>query len=279
MRIIRYDDGTRWGDPNARWGNPSYLLEPGDPGYTPPAASNQPKPKRRMQVTRNSYFPSKLSEMVLWLTNFKNKLPGYAATLGLSAGVATALVADCEWLIYVLGTWLPAVRTFSEACTNASKDAQDGDGSTLMSLPTFTAPAGGTPVNNGALQRIFSAVQQIRDVPACDNTIANDLGLIGSQKGMPDWAVFGPVLRVRHAAGGVTVEWGWQNKREFLHMIEIQVNRGAGWQTLAFDTTPGYIDTEPIPATPTKWEYRAIYRVEDQRIGQWSAVVSVIVGG
>jgi len=62
-------------------------------------------------------------------------------------------------------------------------------------------------------------------------------------------------------------------------MIEIQVNRGAGWQLLTFDTTPGYIDTEPIPATPTKWEYRAIYRVNDQRIGQWSAVVSVIVGG
>ena len=35
---------------------------------------------------------------------------------------------------------------------------------------------------------------------------------------------------------------------------------------------------EPIPANPTKWEYRAIYRVNDQRIGQWSAVVSVIVG-
>ena len=133
-------------------------------------------------------------------------MPGYAATLGLAAGTVTALVADCQWLIYVLGTWLPAVRTFSEACTNAANAAQDGDGSTLMSLPTFTAPAGGTPVNNGALQRIFTVVQQIRNGPACDDTIASDLGLIGSQKGVPDWAVFGPLLRVRHAAGGVTVE-------------------------------------------------------------------------
>jgi len=37
--------------------------------------------------------------------------------------------------------------------------------------------------------------------------------------------------------------------------------------------------TEPILATPTKWQYRAIYRIGDQRVGQWSAAASVIVGG
>ena len=66
MKIIHYDDGTCWDDPNARWGDPSYMLEPGDPGYTPPATpSNQPKPERKVRkVIRNSYFPSKLSDMV-----------------------------------------------------------------------------------------------------------------------------------------------------------------------------------------------------------------------
>lgn len=33
MRPIFWDDGTRMDDPNARWGNPSYVLEPGDEGY------------------------------------------------------------------------------------------------------------------------------------------------------------------------------------------------------------------------------------------------------
>ncbi len=33
MRPLRWNDGTKWGDPNARWGDPSYVLEPGDPGY------------------------------------------------------------------------------------------------------------------------------------------------------------------------------------------------------------------------------------------------------
>jgi hypothetical protein len=48
---------------------------------------------------------------------------------------------------------------------------------------------------------------------------------------------------------------------------------------LAFDSTPGYTDTEPFPSAPTKWTYRAIYRVGDERVGQWSKSVSVMVGG
>src|SRR6185436_5248983 len=29
-------DGTRFGDPNAYWGSPSYVLQPGDPGFIAP---------------------------------------------------------------------------------------------------------------------------------------------------------------------------------------------------------------------------------------------------
>jgi hypothetical protein len=53
MRVLRWDDGTRFDDPNARWGDPSYVLEPGDPGYVgpappPPAAPLPPKKGKRI---------------------------------------------------------------------------------------------------------------------------------------------------------------------------------------------------------------------------------------
>jgi hypothetical protein len=50
-----------------------------------------------------------------------------------------------------------------------------------------------------------------------------------------------------------------------------------GYVFLANDTTPGYTDTTPFPTTPAKWTYRAIYRVGDEQVGQWSAPVSVAV--
>ena len=37
-------------------------------------------------------------------------------------------------------------------------------------------------------------------------------------------------------------------------------------------------DTQPLPAAPGKWTYRGIYRVDDDRVGQWSNPVSVMVG-
>jgi hypothetical protein len=230
-------------------------------------------------MTRNSYYPPGTAQQVTWHSNWRNKLPVHATALGLAPAVVTAAQADSDWLIYVLGTWLPAVRTFAEACTDAASEAQDGPGTGLMSLPTFTAPDGGTPVNTGALARTFNLVQTIRVKPACTEAIASDLGIVGSEMSEPDWATFGPVLKISRDPAGVTVGWGWQGKKAFLDMIEIQVDRGNGWQLLAYDTTPGYVDTEPIPATPTKWQYRAIYRVGDQRVGQWSAAASVVVGG
>src|SRR5439155_26621655 len=64
----------------------------------------------------------------------------------------------------------------------------------------------------------------------------------------------------------VIIDWGWQGQGAFLDMIELQVDRsgGQGYGFLANDTTPGYVDTMPFPATPTKWTYRGIYRVGDQ---------------
>jgi hypothetical protein len=32
------------------------------------------------------------------------------------------------------------------------------------------------------------------------------------------------------------------------------------------------------PAAPTKWTYRAIFRLDDQRVGQWSDDLSINVG-
>jgi len=61
--------------------------------------------------------------------------------------------------------------------------------------------------------------------------------------------------------------------------VEIEVDRGTGWVLLAIDTVPDYIDTHDLPSTPAAWKYRAIYRLNDGRIGQWSGVEQITVGG
>ena len=83
------------------------------------------------------------------------------------------------------------------------------------------------------------------------------------------------------AGNHVLIKWGWGGHEVFLDLCELQVDRGDGkaFVLLTYDTTPGYTDTQPFPAVPAKWTYRAIYRVGDSQVGQWSSPVSVTVGG
>ena len=54
MRPLRWDDGTVWGEPNARWSDvASYVLEPGDPGYVNTAPATGAQPPRKGNRTMN----------------------------------------------------------------------------------------------------------------------------------------------------------------------------------------------------------------------------------
>ena len=238
-------------------------------------------------MKRQPYYPSRIADQIVWLNNFADKLATHAPTLGISTAECAAAIADARWLVYVLGSWAPAAKAWSQACTDAVQEAQTGDGLSLMALPTFTPPplpaAVGAlpavvPVNTGALKRIFDVVQMMKQHGSFTETIGTDLGVIGPEDTGPDLATLRPELTVTPGVDAVQIQWGWRGHGRFLDQCEIQVDRGSGWTLLTYDTTPNYTDTEPPPATPTKWRYRAIYRVNDARVGQWSEEISVIVG-
>ena len=233
-------------------------------------------------MRRNSYYPLRQNDQIVWLANFSNKLPGLATVLGLTAGQVTAAVADCGWLIYTLQAWLPAGRAWSLACTDAVADAQTGAGTGLMVLPVFTAPPlpnGVVAVNTGALTRIFALVQSLKEDGKCSEANATNLRIVGAAQTGPDLAIVQPIIAASLSGNQVNIKWGWGGNSAFLDSCEIQVDRndGKGYGLLTIDTTPGYTDTQPFPAAAAKWTYKAIYRLDDAQVGLWSQPVSVIV--
>jgi hypothetical protein len=161
-------------------------------------------------------------------------------------------------------------------------EALSGTGSTAQVLTTFTAPElpdGTVAVKPGALDRIFALVADIKVSDGYTEVIGKDLGIVGAEQGAPDMATLQADITAKIAGNIVEIGWGWQGHSAFLDMLEIQVDRGQGWVHLASDTTPGYNDTTPFPATLTRWKYRAIFRVDDAQVGVWSQVVEVAVGG
>ncbi len=65
--------------------------------------------------------------------------------------------------------------------------------------------------------------------------------------------------------------------------IEIWVDRndGNGFVFLVIHTEPNTPDPAPLPppGTSVVWKYKAIYRYHDEQVGEWSDVLSVVVGG
>ncbi|MCX6900555.1 MAG: hypothetical protein NT105_17890 [Verrucomicrobia bacterium] len=235
-------------------------------------------------MKHNSWYPPRAADQVTCLENFRNKLPGYGETVGLTPAQISAGVADCRWMIYVIQSWLPAARAWALACTDAADDAQTGDGATLMELPVFTAPTlptGVVAVNTGALNRFFALVQIIKDNSGYTEAIGTDLGIVGGEQGAPDLTTLKPEFKLSLTTNGVRIAWGWGGYAAFLDMIELQVDRNdsKGWVFLATDTTPGYTDTTPLPSTLTKWKYRGIFHLDDQQVGLWSNEMSITVGG
>jgi hypothetical protein len=288
MRTVNYDSGDpeiRFDNPNLYWGNPGYLLEPGDPGYVPSIpAVNEPRTKHK-KMKHAQYYPKTQPAQVVWLATFKGKLPIYATTpLALASGVATAAVADAGWLQYILELWLPAVRNWSKSCTDALIAAQTGTGSGAMTLPVFTAPAlpsGVAPVAPGALERIFALVQAIKKDGKSTDAINADLGIIGTAETSPDLSTVVPIIGVKPSGGEVHIKWGYQGHSKWLASCEILVDRADshGFVLLTIDTTPNYTDTMTWPSAKTVWTYKAIYRADDAQVGHWSQPVSVPVGG
>jgi hypothetical protein len=286
MRIATWDSGDPemyFDNPNLIWGSPSMLLEPGDVGYTPPFSSVNKLKTKTKTMKKNNFFPMRQGDQITWFTNFGGKIAGHAAALGLSPAQIAAIVADCLWMVYVLKDWLPATRKWSLSCTDALIEAQSGSGTAVQVLPVFTAPALVAPtvaVLPGAQARIFTAVQAIKEGGKCTPAIGDDLGILGSDKLPPDLTGVQPVIDASISGHQVFIKWGWGGLGAYLDMCELQVDRndGKGFVLLAYDTTPGYTDTQPFPAVKTIWTYRAIYHVGEAQVGVWSNAVSLPVG-
>jgi hypothetical protein len=236
----------------------------------------------------NPFWPRKQAQQIIWLGNVVTKLPGYATTLGLTTQQVNSIIADCLWMVYMLQFWLPETRSWAKSCTDALTETQTGTGTANQVLPVFTPPPlpgaaapipATAPVHPGAFLRIMAAAQQIKDSGKCTDAIASDLGLVGSAQTGPDLNTLAPDLAVSLVSGGVFLKWGWGGNGLYLDACELQVDRhdGHGWVLLTIATTPGSYDTTPLPVTPAKWSYRAIYHVNNAQVGQWSATVSLNV--
>ena len=221
-------------------------------------------------MKHNTYYPTNVADQIIWLTNFFNKLLGYGATLGFTPLQTAAIVADARWLIYVLVSWQPAQKAWSKAATDGVREAQTGTSGAAVVIPVFTSPAmppadpapGGLPAvvpqPAGALTASSSPSKTMLESTGYLDSIGTDLRIVGTETAVPNLETVQPLFTVRIVSGQVFLDWNWGGLSDFLDMLQLQVNRGAGWVDLAYDTTPGYTDTHPFPRPPPSGNTAAV---------------------
>jgi hypothetical protein len=214
------------------------------------------------------------------LIQFKNTIGLYATTLGLTTGDTIAQAADADRYKWELDA--------AEIVGNASQQWTAWKGITRKggTYPTAGAPANvslptaPTAVLADIEARFRALVKKIKAHANYNPGIGEALGIEGDDIAGPDFTTLKPLLKLAPGSGGTMVKWNWQGQSQFLDSLLIQVDRGdgPGFRLLADDTTPDYLDTQPLPGTPQKWTYRATFRLDDANVGQWSDPISITVG-
>jgi hypothetical protein len=223
------------------------------------------------------YMPTTDDDKADLLEHIAATLPRYAELLMISPQDVEALKADAVCFRYALQA-LGVVQAYSQAWTsfkNLLRDGGPGSASwPVLSMLPEPIPAA---VDPGIIPRLSALAARIKTHKNYTPAIGQDLWLIGASQ-IIDPSTWKPALSIYSQAGHPVIVW----PKGKASALEIWVDRGDGNQFVLFtiNTEPNTTDTSPLPAPGAGaiWKYKAIYRLHDEPVGQWSDVISIAVG-
>lgn len=231
-------------------------------------------------MKREYFIPGKDLAKQLWLQNFAAKLPTYAAKYGITAAEVTDTTNGSDYFAYWLN-YKNRQEGFTKKVTKFKNEMRDGiDGNAASQAPVApTFEAAPTAVSPGIFTRVASIVKVIKAKTNYTVSDGEDMGIEGSVAASKNLSEMKPVFNLRITSGGhPEIVWS----KEGMDGIHIYVDRGSGtWQWLAMDSYPNYTDTSPLPAAGVAalWQYKIVYRLDDEEVGQFSDVASISVTG
>ncbi len=227
-------------------------------------------------MATNSYMPSDDIGKVLLLEHLALTLPKYTSTFGISDAEMASIKADTLALRRAY-TYHHQVQSFAQDCTAQKNHLRDG-GSGKAEWPVMPEFIAVDTVPPGVIPRLSTLVAGIKAHKNYTEAIGRDLRLIGTEivKNPDSWK---PVLKSKSSAGHPVICW----TKGYAAEIEIWADRGDGNDFVFYtiNSEPDTLDKTPLPpkGAGVNWKYKAIYRLHNEQVGQWSDVMSISVGG
>lgn len=225
-------------------------------------------------MARAYYLPTRINELLAWLSTFLEGCLSHAAELNLSPAQLASLQDDVAMLTYAVHTSNSQERELR--AWTAFKDSLllgRSLGGPVDPPPPYIAPAPPASVPPGVVQRIRRLVRFIRASTNYNDAIGKDLGIIGSE---PDTEGLAPKLHAKALyAGEVEIRF---LKRRFTG-IELFMERGGGGVERigpVFFSPWVHKLANAEPGRPEQRGYKALYRRGDETVGPYSQTISVV---
>ena len=225
------------------------------------------------------FLPGADTGKALWLSNFVAKLVLFAVKYGIAAAEVTDMVASEAYFIF----WVQMRLNFEEfkkRLTTYKNEMRDGvEPGSIPSVEPVVPALGTVPaaVAPGIFVRARSIANRIKQHHDYNEADGQDLGIEGPEFTL-DLGTVKPSIRVELDAMHPVIK----STKLGLSAVEIFVQRnGSAYERLDISTTSEFTDLHalPAPGQTALWKYKAIFRVDNQQVGQFSDEVSVVVGG
>ncbi len=226
-------------------------------------------------MKRQDYWPRNDAARVLFLQNIVTKMANYLTALQIT-GAEQSFINLAAAVAQSVCMYQDQSKKFTKDWSALKKSMFDGDPNEAAPVwPKWNGPAT-APVGLtiGIETKIREIVRRWKSAPGYTLPIGLDLGIVGEELNINP-AIQKPELEVRMNGGRPEIDWNKQH----MEALELEVDRGAGSQLLTIVTSGSTVDEHPLPAPGQSavWTYRAIYRLNNQRVGLWSDPVQIAV--
>lgn len=222
-------------------------------------------------------FPRTQNEINAILQLWKERLPLYAVQFGLSAGQITQINVDAIVYNHLLTAKSYLNEDVSEFFTYFD-NITGGDPNipaspypviTLLAMPDFEGD-----IKPGIVVRNTELYNYFKKHPNRTAESLADIGISESTAGSISPDLLKPAINgAAMPDDKVSLTFNKQGQTA----IRFQMRRGGGdWTTVGDPTTSPFLDTTAsVDGKPEKREYRAIYLLKNQPVGQYSDIITV----
>ncbi len=229
-------------------------------------------------MSKKDYLPTSLADRNVWFINFVAKLKTHEKTLGISATLMAIIIADGLAINYTLSLVEAANASLGTMLAFRDNLFNGPVGTIAAPFPVFTTPANPpAAVIPGIFPRTRQTVRSIKANPACTQAIQEDLGIVGEDTTV-DFDNVKPKLKAKYSGG--KVDGKYMKKGATGALIESKRGDETEFSFLVMVTKTTFTDKRPnlVAGKAENREYRCWLLFNDEKVGQISDVVTVLVG-